>query len=166
MFAGGAAVTLRPATVDDRELLLRIYASTREEELARVLWEPAAKETFLRLQFDAQDAYYREQMAGCEFLVIQVAGRDAGRLYLDRRATEHRLVDIALLPEARGLGVGTRLLRALMTEAATVGKPLTIHVERLNPALRLYRGLGFAQVEDKGVYLFLEWRAGAPAEAS
>ncbi|MBI4914269.1 MAG: GNAT family N-acetyltransferase, partial [Acidobacteria bacterium] len=117
----GAAVTLRPATGDDRELLLRIYASTREEELAAVPWEPAAKAAFLRLQGEAQDAYYREQIVGCEFLVVVVAGGDAGRLYLDRRADEHRLVDIALLPEVRGCGVGTVLLRALMAEAAAAG---------------------------------------------
>jgi hypothetical protein len=27
----------------------------------------------------------------------------------------------------------------------------------MNPALRLYGGLGFVVAEDKGVYLFLRW---------
>jgi hypothetical protein len=35
-----------------------------------------------------------------------------------------------------------------------------IHVERLNPAVRLYERLGFRQIEDKGVYLFMEWHSG------
>ncbi|RYZ82691.1 MAG: GNAT family N-acetyltransferase, partial [Proteobacteria bacterium] len=35
--------------------------------------------------------------------------------------------------------------------------PLSIHVERLNPALRLYQRLGFQMIEDKGVYLLREW---------
>jgi hypothetical protein len=41
---------------------------------------------------------------------------------------------------------------------AAAGKPLRIHVERFNPALRLYERLGFRQIDDRGVYLFLEWR--------
>jgi hypothetical protein len=30
-------------------------------------------------------------------------------------------------------------------------------VEQFNPALRLYKRLGFHQKEDKGVYLLMEW---------
>jgi hypothetical protein len=37
--------------------------------------------------------------------------------------------------------------------------PLRIHVERFNPALRLYQRLGFRQIEDRGIYYFLEWLA-------
>lgn len=66
-------------------------------------------------------------------------------------------MDIALLPPHRGRGVGSALLAALTAEAEAAGKPLTIHVERFNPALRLYQRLGFAAVEDKGVYLLLRW---------
>ena len=58
----------------------------------------------------------------------------------------------------RNRGIGTRLLRELQEEARSAGKPLRIHVERFNPALRLYERLGFRQTEDKGIYLFLEWR--------
>jgi hypothetical protein len=47
----------------------------------------------------------------------------------------------------------------LMDEAAAVGKPLTIYVEKFNPAMRLYRRLGFETVEDKGVYDLMRWRA-------
>lgn len=70
---------------------------------------------------------------------------------------EIRIVDIALLPGYRGRGIGSGLLAALMTEARSAGKPLTIHVERFNRALGLYERLGFAPVADKGVYLLLRW---------
>jgi len=156
--ADGRPITLRPAGDVDREFLLRVYASTREAELAQVTWAPGAKEAFLRMQFATQDAYFRGQFPECEFLVVQVAGRDAGRLSVHRRDDEFSLVDLALLPEARGQGAGTAILRTLLAEAVAAGKPLTLHVERSNPALRLYEREGFRQVEDKGVYLFLEWR--------
>jgi ribosomal protein S18 acetylase RimI-like enzyme len=133
-----------------------VYGSTRAEELAAVPWDDAQKNAFLRAQFDAQDAWWREHYAAATFDVVLVDGEPAGRLYVHRGPSEFRIVDIALLPEHRGGGVGTRLLRDLVTEADAAGKSVTIHVERMNPALRLYERLGFALAEDKGVYLFLE----------
>jgi ribosomal protein S18 acetylase RimI-like enzyme len=133
-----------------------VYASTRAEELAVVPWDDAQKDAFLRMQFDAQDAWYREAYAQASFEVILVEGAAAGRLYLHRGPSEIRIVDIALLPEHRGSGIGTSLLEALFEEADAAGKSVTIHVERMNPALRLYERLGFSVAEDKGVFLFLE----------
>ncbi|TMK94470.1 MAG: GNAT family N-acetyltransferase [Actinobacteria bacterium] len=150
------AIELRPVEPGDREFLLRVYASTRAEELAAVPWDDAQKDAFLRSQFDAQDAWWREHYAGASFDVVLVDGEAAGRLYVHRGPSEIRIVDIALLPEHRGSGVGTSLLRDLLAEADASGKSVTIHVERMNLALRLYERLGFAVAEDKGVYLFLE----------
>jgi hypothetical protein len=48
-------------------------------------------------------------------------------------------------------------LRELRSESRGRGKPLRIHVERFNPALRLYERLGFREIEDKGVYRLMEW---------
>jgi ribosomal protein S18 acetylase RimI-like enzyme len=153
-----AAIALRPIVPDDRSFLRAVYASTRELELAAVEWDAAQKAAFVEMQFDAQHAYYQEHYAGAAFDVILVDGQPAGRLYVKRGSDEFRIVDIALLAEFCNRGVGTMLLRGLQSEAALAGKPLRIHVERFNPALRLYERLGFRQIEDKGVYLFLEWR--------
>jgi ribosomal protein S18 acetylase RimI-like enzyme len=143
---------LRPVEPDDREFLYRVYASTRTEELAVIPWDEREKDAFLRAQFDAQDRWWREHYGGASFDVIVVDGEPAGRLYVHRGEAEIRIVDIALLPEHRGKGVGSTLLRDVIAE----GKRVTIHVERLNPALRLYERLGFELAEDKGVYLLLE----------
>jgi ribosomal protein S18 acetylase RimI-like enzyme len=121
-----------------------------------VPWDDAQKEAFLGHQFDAQDAWWRENYAEASFDVVVVDGKPAGRLYVHRGRSEIRIVDIALLPEHRGNGVGTRLLEDLLAEGKAEAKSVTIHVERMNPALRLYERLGFSVAEDKGVYLFLE----------
>ena len=152
----GWAVELRPVEPGDEQLLFRVYASTRIEELAVVPWDDAQKEAFLRAQFEAQDQWYREHYAGASFDVVVIGGKPAGRLYVYRGEAEIRIVDIALLPERRGHGAGTALLRGLLAEADEDGKRVTIHVERFNQALRLYERLGFAVAEDKGVYLLLE----------
>jgi ribosomal protein S18 acetylase RimI-like enzyme len=150
-------ISLRPITTADLEFLAQVYASTRQEELAQVAWSAEQKEDFLQMQFDAQHQYYMANYPHAQFQIIERQGEPIGRLYLDRRAAEIRIVDIALLPAQRHSGIGTTLLQEILAEGQARGVPVTIHVERFNPALRLYTRLGFRQIEDKGAYYFLEW---------
>jgi ribosomal protein S18 acetylase RimI-like enzyme len=149
---------LRAATPEDEQFLRAVYASTRAEELARVSWSDEQKRAFTDMQFDAQNADYRRNYPEAQYSIIEVQGVPAGRLYVDRCAKQIHIIDIALQPQYRRAGIGTKLLRELQDEARTAGKTLTIHVEKFNPALRLYKRLGFQQIEDKGIYLFLEWK--------
>lgn len=151
------SVHLRPATGDDRGFLLGLYGSVRSEELAMVRWEEGQLEAFLRMQFDAQDSEYHRNNPNGTFDIIELQGRPVGRLYVDRRPTEIRIVDISLLPEARGAGIGGGLLAELMTEASVSGRRLTIHVEIANRAERLYTRLGFVEAARRGPYRRMEW---------
>jgi ribosomal protein S18 acetylase RimI-like enzyme len=152
---------LRPAGPDDAELLYRIYASTREDELAVVPWDALAKEAFLRMQLAAQDTHYRAAFPDASYDLI-VSGADVlGRLYVDRGETAWQVIDLSLLPHHRGKGIGTRLLTDVLASAGAAGKPVRMHVERFNPARRLYGRLGFREIADKGVYLLLEWQPGS-----
>lgn len=103
---------------------------------------------------------YAEHYPDATFDVILVDGRPAGRLYVARRTGGIRVVDVSLLPGFRGRGVGTTVLRRLLDESADTGKPVSLHVERSNPALRLYQRLGFRVVADEGVHLLLRWDPG------
>ncbi len=150
-------ITLRPVTPDDEPFLYHVYAGTREDELAPLDWDEARKDEFLRMQFNAQHRFYQEQFPSADFDIILAGDQPIGRLYVDRRDDEIRIVDIALLPKHRNAGIGSALLEDLLAEAAAVGKPVRIHVERFNPALPLYQRLGFNQVTDNGVYYLMEW---------
>jgi GNAT superfamily N-acetyltransferase len=158
-------ISLRRIKPEDDSFLAGVYASTRWDELAPTGWSDEEKTIFCRRQFDAQSAHYRENYPGALLQVIEDAGVPIGRLYVARWEREIRIMDIALLPEHRGSGIGTELLRELQEEARTAGKSLTIHVERFNRALTLYQRLGFREIEDKGVYLLMSWSA-EPAELS
>jgi len=151
-------ISRRPAEPGDRPFLLEVYASTREDELRLVNWGDDQKRAFCEMQFEAQDRDYHLNYPDASFEVVLVDGVAAGRLYVGRWPSEIRVIDIALLPSFRGRGIGSRMLRELQAEAAAASAPLRIHVERFNPALRLYARLGFVLIEEQGVYLFLEWR--------
>jgi ribosomal protein S18 acetylase RimI-like enzyme len=157
---------LKPAGPGDAELLYRIYASTREEELAVVPWDGATKEAFLRMQFQAQDTYYRATWPDASYDLIVSGDEPLGRLYVERGKAAWQVLDIALLPEHRRKGIGTRLLSDILADATAAAKPVQIYVERLNPARHLYDRLGFRQIEEQEVYLLLEWKPDYPNTAS
>ena len=165
--AAPPGLSLRWIGDEDLPFLAELYASTRREEVAQVPWSEEQKEAFLRWQFDSQHQHYQQYYPDCEFLVVErptpAGGEPIGRLYVDRWPEEIRLVDVALLPEHRGGGLGTALLEALLDEGRERCLPVTIHVEHNNPALRLYRRLGFRHVDSNGVYYLMKWSPDEPA---
>ncbi|HVI38634.1 MAG TPA: GNAT family N-acetyltransferase, partial [Gaiellales bacterium] len=132
-------IALRPVEAADAPFLLRVFASSRPD--LALLPEP-----LVRLQFAAQDAAY----ARARRSVVVVDGVDAGRLYVE----VDRVVDITLLPEFRGRGIGTSLLEGLMDER------VSLSVSVMNPARALYERLGFRVVSDDGAYLSMLWTPG------
>ncbi|HYJ30832.1 MAG TPA: GNAT family N-acetyltransferase [Allosphingosinicella sp.] len=151
-------IAYRPATEDDLPLLAEIYISTRREEVAQTGWPAEQQEAFLRHQHAAQHDHYAKAYKDAERLVIERGGEGIGRLYLFEGAEEMRIVDIALLPDARGAGIGEAILRDVCEDVAGRGRIVTIHVEKFNPAQRLYQRLGFVAIEEKGVYDLMAWR--------
>ena len=159
---------LQPVRPDDRDALLAVYASTRAEELALTDWSDAQRLAFVEMQFDAQSQHYARQhpQAVCQLIVLDdgpmdgsTGGHLVGRLWVDRQADSLHVLDVALLPRARGQGLGSVLLRELMAEAQQRGTQLTVSVEVHNPARRLYERLGFeAQGELQGIYQRMAWQ--------
>ena len=150
-------LALRPETDDDLPFLMQVFASTRTDELALMPWTLDQKQTFLVHQFGAQRYHYRTYFPDAAFDVIERNGRAIGRLYVDERQTRIHIVDIALMPESRGTGIGTALLSAIQDYAATRGKGVDIFVERMNPAKTLYDRMGFKVIREEEIYLEMDW---------
>ncbi len=155
-----AGFGLRERTQEDLAFLSQLYASTREDELRVVNWSDAQKAVFLQDQFDKQHLHYLAHYPRAQWLVIERDGAPVGRIYLEQTASEIRLMDLALLSAFRGQGVGTALMHALIAHADERGLTVSLHVEPFNQAMRLYRRLGFAEVETRGYYMFMERRCG------
>lgn len=150
-------ITLRPLADDDLPLLERIYAGSREAEMRLVAWSTDEKAAFLAQQFTAQHRYYRQCFPAASFCLVYLGETPIGRLYVDRREHEIRVVDIALLPEYQRRGVGSVLFDELMAEAKDLGIPLSIHVEQPNAAKRFYERLGFCRKGAAGLHVLMEW---------
>ena len=158
--AAAKGISYRLETEEDVPFLGALYASTRAEEVAVTGWPPEAQRAFLAQQFDAQRRHYRAHYPDTEWLIVEHGGRAVGRLYLEEWPSQMRVIDISLLPECRRLGLGGAMLGDVIAEAESRGKPVSIYVERNNPAMRLYERLGFVQIEDQGVYYLMRREAG------
>ena len=149
---------LRPTLPEDRDFLFRLYASTRMEEIRGFGWSAAQQGAFLRMQFNAQQQWYQATYSTAENQIIEKDHEPIGRMIVQHEAGTWRLLDISLLPEHRGQGIGCELIRALIKECGAAGAVLQLQVVNTNPAQRLYERLGFIKTGQDQIYTQMEFR--------
>ncbi|MEJ0026240.1 MAG: GNAT family N-acetyltransferase [Rhizomicrobium sp.] len=151
---------MRDAEAGDVPFLRALFGSARPDAQVLASWPAQQRELFLDDQFRFQSMHYRRVYEHADFLIVEREGKPVGRLILDRRPDDWRIVDISLLPQSRGRGLGTALLRAVQREAVSAGaKTVSLSVENANPARALYARLGFVEGEDGGTHLAMAWPA-------
>lgn len=153
------SLTLRPVRSDDEDFLFEVYASTRAEEVAGLPWDANQRESFLKMQFAAQQQDYERRFPDGDHRLMLVDGCPAGRVYLARSEKEIRILDIALVPEHRNKSIGTRIINDLLDEASQAQKPVRVYVERFSPSIHLFERLGFSRAGEIDTHFLLEWRA-------
>lgn len=145
-------------TQEDLTILKEIYASTRQKELELTDWNLTQKNSFIQHQFTAQHLYYQQVYPSAFYSLVLVNNEIAGRLYLNDKASDLRIVDISLLPAFRNLSYGTQIITDLKNYCTGHHKSLSIHVEQFNPAKNLYMRLGFKEAETYDeVYVLMKW---------
>ena len=127
--------------------------------MAMVPWNEDEKQSFLNMQFTAQTTDYESRFPDSEHSIIVADGEDAGRIWIDRRPDEIRLLDITVLPKFRNGGVGKLMLEQLQAEATASATALRHSVFNTNQdALQLYERMDFVVVEDFETYVLMEWQ--------
>lgn len=155
--AGPKLKLIEPSALHD-EFLFRLYASTREEEVAPWGWDKRQQETFLRMQFEVQRRSYSLKYPSA-VRWIAIRGEElVGHVILCRAAQEIVLVDLSILPEHRNGGLGTFLIRQVQLEAEQEGRTVKLQVLMTNyPARRLYERLGFRITGERDMRWLMEW---------
>lgn len=145
-------IRYRPFSDEDLPFVSALYASTRREEVAQTGWPAEVQEQFLAQQAAAQHSHYSIHFSDAEWLIVERNGQAIGRLYLRDLPADLHIVDVSLLPDSRGQGIGGAIVADTLALARSRGKGVTIHVELSNPARTLYARLGFETIEKKGAY--------------
>ena len=152
-------VSIRPMrSTEDDDFDLSVYASTRLPELTGLGWTPEQIDDFVRMQYQAQSRHYRQHYRDADRSIVTVASEGAGRLIVARSDEGILIIDIALLPGYRSLGIGGTVVRRLLAEAEEAGLPLRCHVEQANPARGFWEHLGLSPVRVDGAHILMERR--------
>ncbi len=154
---GEAVYHIRPATPEDEPFLWEmLYQSLYVEEGAAPFPLEVVRQPELSRYVEgwgrAGDLGFVAVEAGSNLPVGAVwsrlpNGADRGFAYLNDETPE---LAVAVSPEHRGKGVGTALMKRLLTEASALFPAVSLSVSPQNPARRLYERLGFETVEVRG----------------
>ena len=85
----------------------------------------------------AQHRHYLLHYPDAERLILERSGEPIGRPYLHGEAGDLHILDIALVPAARGMGIGAAILHDLLARAREAGQAVSIYVEKTNRARSL-----------------------------
>jgi ribosomal protein S18 acetylase RimI-like enzyme len=158
---------LRPEVEADAPFRLALFRASRGQDWDRIPLPADMLSKIMEQQFHAQTQGYRAAYPQARLEIVTVDAAPVGRLATDRGADGLHLIDIALLPERRGQGIGGALLRTLIDEAAATGTSVTLQVARDNlAAQRLYHRQGFALTAANDIHLTLRWPAPPPGGAT
>jgi len=134
-------IALRPAAAADSEFCFQLHKAAMGEYVTAIWgWDE-----------QRQREFHARGFAPGYWQIITVDGTDAGILIVDYRPAEIYLARIEIHPDYQGLGIGTRLISALIEEAAQRGQDLVLDVLTVNNrAQALYQRLGMKEVGRHG----------------
>ena len=156
-------LALRDALPSDKAFLLALYASTRAEEFAHLGWPAEMERSFMKMQFEAQRGDYERRHPGALCQIVDLRRCPVGRLWVAQDARSLTVLDISIVAELRGQGIGTDCLLRVQRRAAAAGLDVELQVVHGNPAQRLYRRLGFRNIGEAGVRQAMVWKPAAHA---
>ena len=148
----------RPVQEDDEDFLRLLYHTTRDE-INAMPWHEDDKQRFLDQQYAAQRIFYQKHYPDAVHDVITMNGQSIGRIIVDGEGQKVRIVDISLLPEFRGRGIGEFILAQIKEQAEKTGATIHLSVQLNNRAIRLYERLGFRKVGVNGIFLEMAYQA-------
>ncbi len=159
----GKQLQIRPVTDRDLDFLINVFQSTRLDIMSAEYLPLAQREELVLSQYRAQHQHYQTHFPNADYGVIQLGNQRIGRLYLNRSGDEIHLIDISILPEFRGQGIGQTLIAAIQQEAKMHKKKVRLHVEKANRARRLYLRNGFRQTNETTTHFEMTWDPAADA---
>jgi ribosomal protein S18 acetylase RimI-like enzyme len=158
----GDILTLRDATPSDRAFLLALYTSMRADEFTQFGWPPDMERAFMQLQFEAQRGDYERRHPGARCRIVELRRCPVGRLWTALGEGRIVVLDLSIVADLRGQGLGTACLRGVQRQATAAGLAVELQVVVDSPAQRLYERLGFRSVGESGVRRAMAWRPGPP----
>jgi len=117
----------------------------------------------LNLDKAAQADHFRKHWCTAETRIIYLGGGDIGWLQCRPQDGTLFLAQIFINPAYQNRGLGTAVINHLLQEAAAAGQAMTLAVIRVNPAMRLYKRLGFYVTHEDEAKAYMRRELGVAA---
>jgi GNAT superfamily N-acetyltransferase len=148
-------VSFRPETPDDDAFLRRLITATIIEELGAETWPEPMRTHLAGVQYTMRRQGVRGRYPHGESRIVLADGAEAGWLYTAALPEVVWLVEVMILPEHRGQGIGSAALRDVIGSAGA--RPVRLKVNVTNTrAIGLYERLGFRRVGGDAVQHLME----------
>jgi ribosomal protein S18 acetylase RimI-like enzyme len=152
-------ISLRPAQKSDEPFFYEVFKSVRAPEFAVLGLHPEQLEMLIGQQYEARTGSYEAQFPDSGNSVVLSGDAPIGQFWVFRTPEEFLVVDIALMPDHRGSGVGATLMKQFMAEADAARVPVRVTVASNNPgSLRFHQRLGFRIISEEPMYYTMEYR--------
>ena len=144
---------LRPVVESDQAFLYALHRATMREVIEKTWgWDEGW-----------QCSEFERRLGACATSVIEISGKAAGGLWLESRPDSLHIVELQLLPEMQGKGIGSAVVRHVIQEGARLGLPVTLSVVPANSrANHLYERLGFKVSGVEAPFVHMRYQARKP----
>lgn len=142
------ALGIRPASGGDREFLFAVRRAALRAYVEQTTgWDDAEQRVIADKEFGE-----------LPYAVVEEDGRPVGYVCVIHERECDFVEELALVSEAQGRGIGTRLLLDVLEAARQRGVPVRLSVFLSNPARALYARLGFTVLRVEEPRMAMEWR--------
>ena len=137
-------IAMRPALNSDFDYCRCLYFSEMKWIIDELHLDLAAQENGLQQQWNPMQVH-----------IVTLDGSDAGWVQTIRQEEALFVGQIIVERRFQRRGIGTEIMRRLISDAAQIGLPLCLSVVKINPARRLYQRLGFqiTHEDDRKFYM-------------
>ncbi len=150
-------LALRPALPDDDEFFQELFRSTRRY-LYQIALPESSIDNLVQQQYRLQQTSFAHHSPDACHLVILLSKLPIGKVIIDRTQSSFHIIDLAIVPERRGQGIGTAVLRAIQAAAEKIMYSVELSVDQQNKdAKKLYLSLGFQVTGSSDTHDAMNW---------
>jgi len=152
-------IQLRNKDEHDLEFLFQLFGEIKIAELNINVWPEQMKNQLISMQYSCYEQMIISEYPNADDFIIKYNFQNAGRLQLNKDDSGIKIINISLLPAFRNLGIGSKVIKDLLSEADLGKKPVYLEVDKVNPAFNLYSRLGFEVYHQDEIRYFMKYSA-------
>lgn len=151
-------ISLCPVEPSHENFLLKLFTECRPDLALIIDVSKKQKASIISQQFTMEQQQLIQMYPDAELNIVMFNKEPVGRLYVHHGETADRILEIGLLEQYRGRGIGGKLVTTVIENAAKIGKTVRLQVVWFNQgAYAFYEKVGFQVIENRDVFYEMQY---------